>query len=163
MECIIEDTILTLESELFCAYFDFFKCSLFENNYIKSTCSVCLLVQISDIFERLGMGLKWRVWNPNQFRFRTFTAFQSFEVPFIIFWFKANKTYPSLFEWLSWLTSSVECFTWLLESGLVSLASVCDQGQLLTAHDFFVSRLLEKSVSKHETTFGKSWCTDEVW
>jgi hypothetical protein len=58
----------------------------------------------------------------------------------------------------------VECFTWLLETGLVSFATISDQGQeLLTAHEFFVSKLFEKSVSKQEETFCKTWCKDEVW
>ena len=78
--------------------------------------------------------------------------------------FKANTTFVSLYEWIIWLTSSVECFTWLLESGLASLATIFDQGQdLLSAHHFFVAQLLEKSSSKQATTFGKRWCKDEVW
>ena len=70
---------------------------------------------------------------------------------------QAKNTFTDTYEWLNWLTSCVECYTWLLDNELIESAVVASDGNLSTAVDYFVDKMIDRSVASDEdalATFG---------
>ena len=56
-----------------------------------------------------------------------------------------SNTFGSVCEWLNWLISSVECFTWLLDNRLISADLISGTGNFSKSIDHFVNAMVSRS------------------
>jgi len=68
---------------------------------------------------------------------------------FLFQFIQASTKFSPLSEWIGWFTATVECYTWLLKSDLVSIQSISNDGQFAQAYRYstVLWRLLLKLVS----------------